>query len=55
MPYTRRQVRYLLSKKSPLSDEEKEKVKRELHANPSLGHKRKGTKSMRRGPRVNIA
>ncbi len=49
MPYTRRQVRYLLSKVSPLSEGQKSKVKTELHNDPSLGHKRKGSKEMKRG------
>lgn len=48
MPYTRKEVRYLLSSVSPLSDEQKQKVKDELHANPSLGHKKKGSKEMKR-------
>jgi hypothetical protein len=42
MPWARRQVRYLLSKFSPLSAPQKNKMKAELHADPSLGHKRKG-------------
>jgi hypothetical protein len=41
MPWTPRQVRFLLSSGSPLSEEQKEKDKAELHANPALGHKRK--------------
>lgn len=40
MPWTPRQKRYLLSSGSPLSDEQKDKMKTELHANPRLGHKR---------------
>jgi hypothetical protein len=42
MPWTRKQVRYLLSKGSPLTGGEKAKMKRELHDDPSLGHKSKG-------------
>ena len=42
MPYTRRQVRYLLSKGSPLTSAQEGKMKRELHANPAMGHKKKG-------------
>lgn len=42
MPYTRRQVRYLLSSVSPLSDEQKTKLKSELHKDPDLGHAKKG-------------
>ena len=41
MPWTRRQVRKLLSSGSPLSEEQQNKMKAELHANPALGHKRK--------------
>ena len=43
MPWTRKQVKYLLSKVSPLSGEQKEKMKGELHADPAMGHKQKGT------------
>ena len=43
MPWTRRQVKYLLSKVSPLSASEKAKMKGELHEAPSLGHRKKGT------------
>lgn len=49
MPWTEKQVRYLLSDASPLSDEEKEKMKRELHDNPELGHKKK--KKLKKGER----
>lgn len=41
MPWTRDQVKYLLSKASPLSESQKTKMKRELHANPSMGHRKK--------------
>ena len=41
MPWTRRQVRKLLSSGSPLSEEQQNKMKAELHENPALGHKRK--------------
>ena len=41
MPWTRRQVRKLLSSGSPLSEEQKDKMKAELHDNPAMGHKRK--------------
>lgn len=41
MPYTRRQVRYLLSNGSPLSDQQKDKMKDELHQDPALGHAKK--------------
>jgi hypothetical protein len=42
MPWTRQQVKFLLSKGSPLSGGQKEKMKGELHENPSMGHKKKG-------------
>jgi len=42
MPWTRQQVKYLLSKGSPLTGSEKEKMKGELHENPSMGHMKKG-------------
>ena len=42
MPWTRKQVKYLLSSGSPLSGQQKTKMKGELHANPAMGHKRKG-------------
>jgi len=43
MPWTPRQTRYLLSKGSPLSSGQKDKMKSELHANPSLAHAKKGS------------
>lgn len=48
MPWTRQQVKYLMSKGSPLTEEERKKMEAELHANPSMGHKRKGSKGMKR-------
>lgn len=42
MPWTPRQVRYLMSKASPLTGEQQASMGAELHADPSLGHKRKG-------------
>jgi hypothetical protein len=44
MPWTRKQVKLLLSKAIPLSKDEQSKMKKELHDNPALGHKRKGAK-----------
>jgi hypothetical protein len=41
MPWTRQQVKFLLSKGSPLSNKQKGKMKSELHADPSMGHKKK--------------
>jgi hypothetical protein len=49
MPFTRQQVKFLLSSGSPVSAAEKEKIKGELHADPSLGHARKGSSEMKRG------
>jgi hypothetical protein len=42
MPWTRQQVKYLLSSGSPLSGKQKTKMKGELHEDPSMGHMRKG-------------
>lgn len=49
MPWTRKQVRLLLSSASPLSEEQQSKMKSELHANPSLGHKKKGSAALKKG------
>lgn len=48
MPWTRRQVKYLLSKVSPLSSGEKTKMVGELHSDPAMGHKRKGSKALKK-------
>lgn len=45
MPWTRKQVKYLLSKGSPLSESKKESMKAELHRDPSKGHMRKASKT----------
>lgn len=42
MPWTRQQVKYLLSSGSPLSSQQKAKMKGELHENPEMGHARRG-------------
>lgn len=42
MPWTPKQTRYLLSRVSPLTPQQKDKMKGELHADPSLAHKKKG-------------
>ena len=42
MPWTRQQVKYLLSKGSPLTSGQRSKMVGELHSDPALGHKRKG-------------
>lgn len=47
MPYTVKQVRYLLSSVSPLSEHQKNKMKSELHANPAMGHMKKKSKKKR--------
>lgn len=48
MPWTRKQVRFLLSKGTPLTDEQKSKMLAELHADPSLGHKQPNAFTMKR-------
>lgn len=40
MPWTPKQTRYLLSGSSPLSKPQKTKMVGELHADPSLAHKK---------------
>lgn len=47
MPWTRRQVRYLESSGSPLTPAQKDKMNAELHADPSLGHHKKGSAAMK--------
>jgi hypothetical protein len=42
-PWTRKQVKKLLSSGSPLTGKQKAKMKAELHAKPAMGHKKKGT------------
>ena len=51
MPWTRKQVKYLLSSGSPLSGAQKTKMKGELHEDPAMGHKKKGSTALakRRG------
>jgi len=48
MPWTRQQVKYLLSSGSPLSGQQQTKMKGELHANPSMGHKKKGSAALKK-------
>lgn len=48
MPWTPRQTRYLLSKVSPLSNAQKDKMKGELHADPSMAHARKGSSVLKK-------
>ena len=47
-PWTRRQVRLLLSDASPLNEQQKAKMKGELHQDPSLGHKKKGSEALKK-------
>ena len=49
MPWTRRQVRYLESSGSPLTAQQKSKMNAELHSDPSMGHKKKGSAAMAKG------
>lgn len=48
MPWTPRQVRYLESNGTPLTAAQKDKMNSELHADPSLGHKKKGSDDMKK-------
>ena len=48
MPWTKKQVRLLLSKGSPLNTAEKHKMVEELHRDPSLGHAKKGSSELKR-------
>lgn len=48
MPWTRKQVKKLLSSGSPLTSEQKDKMKAELHANPKLGHAKKGSEALKK-------
>jgi len=52
MPWTRKQVKYLLSSGSPLSGEQKTKMKAELHADPAMGHKKKGSSALAKRPKI---
>lgn len=48
MPWTRKQVKLLLSQASPLTEAQKAKMVAELHADPSLGHARKGSPELKK-------
>jgi hypothetical protein len=48
MPWTRRQVKKLLSSGSPLTGAQQDKMKAELHANPAMGHKKKGSSALKK-------
>jgi hypothetical protein len=47
MPWTRKQVKKILSSGSPLNEEQQENMKHELHENPKMGHARKGSKELK--------
>lgn len=47
-PWTAKQVRLLLSKVSPLSAEQQDKMKQELHQNPAMGHAKKGSEALKK-------
>lgn len=51
MPWTRRQVKYLLSKGSPLSGAQKTKMVGELHSDPAMGHAKKGSAELKAAAR----
>ena len=53
MPWTRKQVKLLLSKYSPLTAPQQDKMKAELHANPQMGHARKGSKELEKNGKRN--
>ena len=48
VPWTRQQVKYLLSSGSPLTSQQQTKMKGELHANPAMGHKKKGSAALKK-------
>lgn len=48
MPWTRKQVKLLLSKYSPLTSGQQDKMKSELHADPKMGHARKGSQELKK-------
>jgi hypothetical protein len=48
LPWTRRQVKKLLSSGSPLSEDQQRKMKEELHRNPKLGHAKKGSEALKK-------
>jgi hypothetical protein len=47
VPWTQKQFRYLMSKSSPLTDEQKQNDKAEAHANPSMTHRKKKSNIIR--------
>lgn len=49
MPWTRRQVKYLLDKKiSPLKPAQRTKMLHELHDDPAMGHAKKGSRELKK-------
>jgi len=48
MPWTRKQVKKLLSSGSPLTAQQQAKMKAELHQNPKLGHAKKGSEALKK-------
>jgi hypothetical protein len=48
MPWTRKQVKLLLSKYSPLDSAQKTKMHAELHADPKMGHAKKGSEALKK-------
>ena len=44
-------MRLLLSSASPLSSAQQDKMKSELHADPAMGHKRKGSQALKKSPK----
>jgi hypothetical protein len=48
MPWTRKQVKLLLSQYSPLNPAQKSKMHRELHADPAMGHAKKGSQELKK-------
>lgn len=48
MPWTPKQFRFLMSSGSPLTAAQKEKDKAEAHADPSMVHRKKGSRMAER-------
>jgi hypothetical protein len=48
LPWTRKQVKKLLSSGSPLDASQKRKMISELHRDPSLGHAKKGSAALKK-------
>jgi hypothetical protein len=55
MPWTRKQVKLLLSKASPLTASQQDAMQAELHAAPALGHARKGSAALKRTSSARLA